>query len=161
MSFVVWFYGISGSGKTTCGNYLADQLNSHNVKSIRLDADVLRNKFWPELGVDFKSRKENTKRIALLAKEFSQKGLNVIVSAAAPFKEQRIEILSIIPEIKFIYVSTPLDVCIKRKPMYFADNDDNKVIAVDAEPYPNSVICGDKSLLDLYGYINSLVTRLL
>ena len=43
--------------------------------------------------------------------------------------------------------------------MYFADNDDNKVIAVDAEPYPNSVICGDKSLLDLYGYINSLVTE--
>jgi adenylylsulfate kinase len=156
MAAVIWFYGISGSGKTTAAHSLHKQLLSDNINSAHLDADDLRYKFWPELGVSREARLENTKRITLLAKEFSDLGVPVVVSAVAAFTEQRANTLNILPHTKFVLVDTPVGVCKQRKPHYYKDADSNKVLDVDAYPLPWATLDGTVGLPVLYKYVSNM-----
>lgn len=156
MPSVIWFYGISGSGKTTAARIMHEQLLAVKYKSVHLDADHLRKTFWPELGFNKDGRLENTKRITLLAKEFNDNGMFVVVSAVAAYTSQRIQTLSIIPNTKFIFISTPINICKKRKPQFYGDTDDNKIVSVESTPHPWAVLDGTQGVSELYSCVSKL-----
>jgi adenylylsulfate kinase len=138
---VLWFYGLSGSGKTTVIDYAQQVLQKWNIRFIVLDADALRAAYWPEIGLSRDARLENTRRIATLAKTYAELGVVVLVAACAPFQAQREEALTILPDIKFVYIDTSLDVCQARKPHTYTDAS-KSVTLIDALPFPWSTIPG-------------------
>ena len=115
---VIWFTGYSGSGKTTLANELGSYLNSIDKLFTILDGDNLRHTINKDLGFSNSDRIENNRRIAFIAKILSDAGVIPIVSVISPFNESRKEAEEIIGKDLFnlVYLSTPLDECIKRDP---------------------------------------------
>jgi adenylylsulfate kinase len=150
---VVWFYGLSGSGKTTLATHAHVILQAKYYPVVFLDADVLRQTYWPELGLSKNARLDNATRISQLAKSYNDVQCAVIVAACVPFHEQREAALNILPHIKFIHVDTPLVICESRKPHTYGVANPHKVTSIDIEPEPWAVIdCNqsiDKSLPEL------------
>jgi adenylylsulfate kinase-like enzyme len=158
MHSVLWFYGLSGSGKTTLTSYAQHVIESWHIPVIVLDADELRNNYWPEVGLSKDARLENTRRIARLAKTYKDLGIAVIVAACAPFQEQRYEVLQLLPDTKFVYVNTSLDICKKRKPHTYADQ--NKLVAsVASLPAPWASIDGDQEIESLLDSVSAILER--
>jgi adenylylsulfate kinase-like enzyme len=143
---VLWFYGLSGSGKTTVTNFVYEYLKERYSHVIILDADVLRHNYWPEVGLSKDARLENTRRITRLAKTYYDIDVPVLIAACAPFQQQREEALAILPGIKFVFMNTPLSVCQARKPFLYRDDNPNKIIMVDPLPPPWAVINGDQDI---------------
>lgn len=115
---VVWFTGYSGSGKTTLANELGSYLNSIEKPFTILDGDNLRQTINKDLGFSYSDRIENNRRIAFVAKILSDAGVIPIVSVISPLNESRNEAEKIIGKGLFnlIYLSTPLNECMKRDP---------------------------------------------
>lgn len=115
---VIWLTGLSGSGKSTIAAALEKFLleNAHSVKP--LDGDNIRMGLNKDLGFSSEDRKENIRRIAEVAKLFSDTGIPTITSFISPFEEDRNIARSIIGESNFIevFVKTPLEVCERRDP---------------------------------------------
>ncbi len=97
---VYWFHGNSGSGKT----HLA--MNYQKDNKVILDADDLRE-VWTDLGFSKKDRYEQNLRLARLARVLMIQGFNVCVASICPYKDLRIEINKILPNIRWIYVNSP------------------------------------------------------
>lgn len=143
---VLWFYGLSGSGKTTVTDRVYTVLKEQQRQVIILDADVLRFNYWPEVGLSKDARLENTRRITRLAKTYHDIGVTVLIAACAPFQQQREEALAILPTIKFIYMNTPLNVCQARKPTLYRVDNGNKITFVDPLPLPWFSITCDQDI---------------
>jgi adenylylsulfate kinase-like enzyme len=155
---VLWLYGLSGSGKTTIASYAQHVIESWHVPYIVLDADELRNNYWPEVGLSKDARLENTRRIARLAKTYKDLGIAVVVAACAPFQEQRNEVLQLLPDTKFVYVNTSLDICKKRKPHTYADQT-KLVNLVDPLPAPWASIDGDQEIESILDSVSAIMER--
>ena len=155
-SSVLWFYGLSGSGKTTVTDRVYAILKEQHRQVIILDADVLRFNYWPEVGLSKDARLENTRRITRLAKTYYDIGVTVLIAACAPFQQQREEALAILPNIKFIYMDTPLSVCQERKPTLYRADNVNKITSVDPLPLPWAVINCDQDIDTVINHLNSL-----
>lgn len=155
-SSVLWFYGLSGSGKTTVTDRVYAILKEQHRQVIILDADVLRFNYWPEVGLSKDARLENTRRITRLAKTYYDIGVTVLIAACAPFQQQREEALTILPSIKFIYMATPLSVCQERKPTLYRADNVNKITSVDPLPLPWAVINCDQDIDTVINHLNSL-----
>lgn len=157
---VLWFYGLSGSGKTTLADYAYSILNANYTPVVFLDSDVLRQTYWPEIGLSNDARLENARRIAKLAKSYHDINCAVVVAACVPFQQQREEALSVLPCIKFIHVNTPLSVCEIRKPHTYGADNPYKITLIDAAPEPWAVIdCNqrvEQSLVSLDAILDNL-----
>lgn len=115
---VLWFTGLSGSGKTTLGSALEIVLHTHNHYVIQLDGDNLRQGLNRDLGFSAESRKENIRRTAEVAKLLVDNATIVIATLISPYEADRALARSIVGSDRFIeiFVSSPIDVCIKRDP---------------------------------------------
>ena len=115
---VIWFTGLSGSGKSTIANALEDALNRKGYHTYLLDGDNIRHGLNKDLGFSDEDRKENIRRIAEVAKLFVDAGLIVITAFISPFKEEREFARSLVEKDEFIevFVDTPLKVCEQRDP---------------------------------------------
>lgn len=115
-SLVVWMSGLSGSGKSTLADLLEQQLYKAGVHTSVLDGDNTRIGLCSDLGFDFKSRRENNRRVAEVAKILANSGLVVIVSLISPLKEDRDKAKNIIGPTQFreIYVQATIEACIQR-----------------------------------------------
>jgi len=82
--FVVWLTGLSGAGKTTIANALAERLKSLGYKVEILDGDVVRQHFSKGLGFSKEDRIENIKRVAYVAHLLARNGIVVIVALISP-----------------------------------------------------------------------------
>lgn len=113
---VVWFTGLSGSGKTTIATGLDMLLSSRGFLTAVLDGDNVRSGINRNLGFSDKDRAENIRRVAEIAKLFVQNGSVVLCCFISPLEEQRKIARSIIGGQDFIevFVSTPLEVCEQR-----------------------------------------------
>ena len=117
-SFVLWFTGLSGSGKSTIANALAAELFSQNINTYVLDGDNIRHGLNKDLGFSDDDRKENIRRIAEVSKLFVDNGTITITAFISPFREDRASARSILPEGEFIevYIKCPLQACEERDP---------------------------------------------
>jgi adenylylsulfate kinase len=113
---VMWFTGLSGSGKSTIAQALEATLYSKGYFVKLLDGDNVRSGINNNLGFSMEDRKENIRRISEVAKLFLDSGVIVLCSFVSPTIEIRALAKSIIGESDFVevFVDTPLEVCEKR-----------------------------------------------
>lgn len=115
---VLWFTGLSGSGKSTIANSLEKLLHANGRHTILLDGDNVRHGLNRDLGFTDADRVENIRRIAEVAKLMTEAGLIVIVSFISPFRSERQFARELLGKDEFIevFVDTPLEECIRRDP---------------------------------------------
>jgi len=115
---VLWFTGLSGSGKSTIANLVERQLHAEGRHTYILDGDNVRHGLNRDLGFTDADRVENIRRVAEAAKLFVDAGLIVLVSFISPFRSERRMARELLGAGEFIeiFVDTPLDVCIQRDP---------------------------------------------
>lgn len=112
-SFVVWFTGLSGSGKSTIANAVEQALFAANYQTYVLDGDGLRNGLNAGLGFNEADREENLRRTAEVAKLFADAGMITLASFISPLKKDRDMVKTIIGAEQFyeIFVEAPLEIC--------------------------------------------------
>lgn len=115
-SFVVWFTGLSGSGKSTIANAVEQALFAANYQTYVLDGDGLRNGLNAGLGFNEADREENLRRTAEVAKLFADAGMITLASFISPLKKDREMVKTIIGAEQFyeIFVEAPLEICESR-----------------------------------------------
>lgn len=115
---VVWFTGLSGSGKSTVAGYLEELLFAAGVHTYLLDGDNVRHGLCGDLGFSDKDRVENIRRIGEVAKLFVDAGQIVLTAFISPFRADRQMVRDLLDAGEFIevHLSTPLDVCEQRDP---------------------------------------------
>ena len=117
-SFVVWFTGLSGSGKSTICNSLEELLNSKKVNTFTLDGDSVRNGLNKDLDFTDEDRSENIRRVAEVSKILMNAGNVVLASFITPFQKDRDLAKEIVGENNYleVFVNTSLKICIERDP---------------------------------------------
>ncbi|KIP17281.1 adenylyl-sulfate kinase [Burkholderia sp. MSHR3999] len=114
---VVWLTGLSGAGKSTIANGLRASLEAKGRKAIALDGDKLRAGICADLGFSVADRTENIRRIAHIAKLFKDEDYVTVVATISPLASQRALARSVIGAgFIEVFVSTPLEECIRRDP---------------------------------------------
>ena len=115
-AFLIWFTGLSGSGKSTIANALEFALYSRSISTYILDGDNIRQGVNKDLGFSAEHRTENIRRIAEVAHLFVDAGLVTIASFVSPFRKDREDVKKIVGDDKFIeiYISTSLEECERR-----------------------------------------------
>ena len=109
---VLWFTGLSGSGKSTIANEVEKALNLMNRHTFLLDGDNIRHGLSKDLGFTEADRIENIRRVGEVARLMTDAGLIVLTAFISPFRAERAMARAMIPEGEFveIFVDTPLEV---------------------------------------------------
>ena len=115
---IVWFTGLSGSGKSTIADLVETSLHSRGLFTMLLDGDNLRHGLNRDLGFTEADRVENIRRVGEVAKLFADAGLIVLCCFISPFAAERSLVRSMIAADEFVevFVDVPIEVCIKRDP---------------------------------------------
>ena len=113
---LLWFTGLSGSGKSTIANLVEKKLHRMNRHSFLLDGDNVRHGLNRDLGFTEADRIENIRRVGEVAKLMSDAGLIVITAFISPFRAEREMVRGMLPEGEFleIFIDTPLAEAEKR-----------------------------------------------
>lgn len=115
---ILWFTGLSGSGKSTIANAVEAKLYEMGKHTYLLDGDNIRHGLNKDLGFSAEDRTENIRRIGEVAKLFVDSGLIVLTAFISPFQKDRDLVRKMVEESEFIeiYVDTPLEICEQRDP---------------------------------------------
>ena len=115
---ILWFTGLSGSGKSTIANAVESLLFEQNKHTYLLDGDNIRQALNKDLAFSRQDRVENIRRIGEVARLFSDSGLIVITAFISPFKKDREMVREMARQGEFIeiFIDTPLDICEQRDP---------------------------------------------
>jgi bifunctional enzyme CysN/CysC len=115
---VLWFTGLSGSGKSTIANLVERSLLAQGRHTYLLDGDNVRHGLNRDLGFTDADRVENIRRVAEASKLFVDAGLIVLVSFISPFRSERRMARELLGPGEFVevFVDTPIDVCKERDP---------------------------------------------
>jgi bifunctional enzyme CysN/CysC len=115
---ILWFTGLSGSGKSTIANLVEKALTAEGRHTYLLDGDNVRHGLNRDLGFTDADRVENIRRVGETAKLFLDAGLIVLVSFISPFRSERRMARELVDADEFIevFVDTPLEVCMARDP---------------------------------------------
>lgn len=115
-SGVIWFTGLSGSGKSSVANRVNEKLYEKRLQSYLLDGDNVRHGLNQDLGFAAKDREENIRRIGEVAKLFTDSGTIVLTAFISPYQQDRDRVRNLLPEGDFIevFVDCPLEECEKR-----------------------------------------------
>src|ERR671918_2167013 len=108
---VIWFTGLSGSGKTTIAHEVEEKLLDAGVPVEILDGDVVRENLSKGLGFSEEDRNTNIRRIAFVAHLLQRNGTFVITAAISPYKAIRDEARAMIKDFVEVFADAPLDVC--------------------------------------------------
>jgi adenylylsulfate kinase len=117
--FVVWFTGLSASGKTTVANIVEPELEHRGLIVDHLDGDIVRTHLSKGLGYSKEDRDANIARIGWVAARLARAGAAVVVSAISPYAEARRLARSLVEQhapFVEVYVATPLEECARRDP---------------------------------------------
>jgi len=113
---LIWFTGLSGSGKSSIANILEKKMQAMGHHTITLDGDNIRHGINRDLGFTQADRVENIRRVGEVAKLMLDGGLICISSFISPFKSERDMVRGLVEENEFVevFVDTPLEVCEER-----------------------------------------------
>jgi adenylylsulfate kinase len=110
---VLWFTGLSGSGKSTIAVKVHQELLRRGVEVEYIDGDALREVF-PNTGFTREEREEHLRRTGYMASRLAAHGVTVVASFVSPYRDSRDFIRKHCPGFVEIYVSTPLEECERR-----------------------------------------------
>ena len=115
---VLWFTGLSGSGKSTIANLVERKLFAEGKHTYLLDGDNVRHGLNRDLGFTDADRVENIRRVGEVARLFADSGLIVLVSFISPFRSERRMARDLLQPGEFIevFVDTPIELCMQRDP---------------------------------------------
>lgn len=115
---LLWFTGLSGSGKSTIANALDVALFERGYHTFLLDGDNVRHGLNRDLGFSDEDRVENIRRIGEVSKLFTDSGLIVLSAFISPFTSDRRLVRNLLPAGEFIevFMDTPLETCEQRDP---------------------------------------------
>lgn len=115
-SFVVWFTGLSGSGKSTIANATEKKLIESNINTYILDGDNVRHGLNNDLAFSPEERVENIRRIGEVCNLFVDAGIVVLASFISPYRENREDVKNVVGSDNFVevYINTSLEECEKR-----------------------------------------------
>jgi len=111
---VIWFTGLSGSGKTTIADRVFKELKKRNIPCERLDGDILRDSVTSHLGFSKKDRELNVNIAGFLAERLAAHGVIVLATFISPYRKDREQLKERIGNFTEIYVNAPLEVCRSR-----------------------------------------------
>jgi bifunctional enzyme CysN/CysC len=111
---VLWFTGLSGSGKSTIADRLLVELEKQKVAVERLDGDIVRESLTKDLGFSKEDRDKNISRVAFVAKLLAKHGVLVLATFISPYRAQRQLVREQVDNFIEIFVDAPLEVCEKR-----------------------------------------------
>ena len=111
---VIWFTGLSGSGKTTIAHMVEEKLLDAGVPVEVLDGDVVRENLSKGLGFSKEDRDTNIRRIAFVAHLLQRNGVFVITAAISPYKAIRDEARAMSKDFVEVFADAPLEVCEER-----------------------------------------------
>jgi adenylylsulfate kinase len=117
-SCVLWFTGLSGSGKSTIANAVSSELFRQGITEYVLDGDNIRHGLNKDLGFSDHDRTENIRRIGEVAKLFVDSGALVTTAFISPFRSDRDQVRELFQEGEFIevFIDCPLEECERRDP---------------------------------------------
>ncbi|TMU87391.1 adenylyl-sulfate kinase [Bacillus sp. BHET2] len=117
-SFILWFTGLSASGKSTVANALFHSLFQQGKQVYVLDGDNVRHGLNHDLGFNEGDRKENIRRIGEVSKLFIDSGQIVLTAFISPYRQDRNLVRNLVEEEEFleVYVHCSLEECEKRDP---------------------------------------------
>ncbi|WP_440999317.1 adenylyl-sulfate kinase [Fodinibius sp. SL11] len=110
---VLWFTGLSGSGKSTISEKVYAQLKSQGYEVEHLDGDAVREVF-PKTGFSKKERDDHVKRVGFIASLLQKHGVFVVASFISPYQDARDVVRDMCQDFTEIHISTPLEVCEER-----------------------------------------------
>lgn len=115
---LLWFTGLSGSGKSTIANLVEKRLHALGKHSFLLDGDNIRHGLNRDLGFSDADRIENIRRVGEVARLMTDAGLIVLTAFISPFRAEREMVRAMLPEGEFveIFVDTPIEVAEARDP---------------------------------------------
>ena len=115
---VLWFTGLSGSGKSTIANAVESKLMSLGKHSYLLDGDNVRHGLNKDLGFSDADRIENIRRVGEVSKLFVDAGEIVLTAFISPFISDREQVKALFTDGQFleVFIDTPLEVCEQRDP---------------------------------------------
>lgn len=112
-SFVLWFTGLSGAGKSTIADIVYKRISEKGLKVERLDGDVLRGVF-PSTGFSKEARNEHIRRVGYMASRLEKHGVIVVASFISPYIETRNFVRDICENFVEVHVKAPLEECERR-----------------------------------------------
>jgi bifunctional enzyme CysN/CysC len=117
-AIVLWFTGLSGSGKSTIASRLERRLFERGCQTMLLDGDLLRHGLNGDLGFSPGDRRENIRRVGEVSRLFFEAGSIVLCTFVSPYREDRDRVRALFPEGSFfeIHVDCPLEECQRRDP---------------------------------------------
>tara|TARA_B100000214_G_C23949756_1_gene619854 strand:+ start:1081 stop:1683 length:603 start_codon:yes stop_codon:yes gene_type:complete len=115
-AILLWFTGLSGSGKSTIANSVEQELHKNKVHTYTLDGDNIRKGLNSDLSFSPKDRKENIRRIAETAHLMIDAGLVVLAAFVSPYRNDRDQIRNIVGDDNMveIYINTSIEECERR-----------------------------------------------
>jgi len=115
-SFLIFFTGLSGSGKSTIANGLEERLFKEKISTYVLDGDNVRRGINKNLGFSPEDRSENNRRIGEISKLFIDAGIVVLAAFVSPYRKDREFVKNTVGSENFVevFVNTSLEVCEKR-----------------------------------------------
>ncbi|MCP5409289.1 MAG: adenylyl-sulfate kinase [Chromatiaceae bacterium] len=165
---VIWFTGLSASGKSTIAGALEQILTHQGYHTYLLDGDNVRHGLCNDLGFSDDDRSENIRRVGEVAKLMADAGLIILAAFISPFRSDRRIVREILPEGQFVevFVDATLEVCRKRDPKQLyakADRGEIKCFTgIDSpyeEPY-NPEVRIDANRLSVAEAVNQLLAYL-
>lgn len=117
-SFILWFTGLSASGKSSVANAFARTLYERGNQAFVLDGDNVRHGLNNDLGFGEDDRKENIRRIGEVSKLFVESGQIVLTAFISPYRADRQVVRELVEDGEFIevYVKCSVEACEKRDP---------------------------------------------
>ncbi len=110
---VIWFTGLSGSGKSTIANRVVEELRARGVAVEYLDGDAIRELF-PSTGFSRSERDAHIRRVGFVASRLEAHGVSVVASLVSPYEESRAFVRKLCRNYIEVFVATPLEECEQR-----------------------------------------------